>query len=665
MTESAERDALVLACARHLSDVAVDPASHSPAETAALRDSLLVAEPPVDVLVAGLGGLVGVLGVRVAEATAERVAAAAHACCALARPRDVRLLGSAALHLCAGDADPARAVVRLVHSASTAQSLGNYPLAARAAGRAIDLADAGGSHDRVDLVDALLLLGVTGRRPEALERAAGLAESLATSGHEGVVRRRALTLRTRAGTGTRDPVADAAELLAEGRAGAAATALAGLLEEPGGPADGLLDGVRDVLVAYRADAPDPDAIRSGLEVVVGDLRAAQSQGFPPVHATAACRLLLHLILARPVRQQAHLVLELMDAAADAGLSRLPNEPHGWRGPAPTEPEVATASLVTRAAAQTGWQTAPEIVLGAAGGHALVLYCTHEGPDSATVLSVHVPPDGLGSVRESRIEGREHAALRRFGSADYLTVARSGPGTWTGLLASLLPATLAAAFAARSVDRLAVVPHGPFWSVPWAALRHEGAPLVRGTAVRVLPSLSFGASLRPAVERTGTIVLLHDPSVAIRAETYVSRGGVRWLPVTDVAEARSALAEPADALVVVGHGDGQGMGFGVGLPGGRVGSLELMGLPLPPALVVASCWSGRRSADPVPLGLATGCLLAGARTVVAGLWDLPAEATVSVALAVAEAIATGDDASEALRKTQDSWSGEVRLTGPGS
>lgn len=98
--------------------------------------------------------------------------------------------------------------------------------------------------------------------------------------------------------------------------------------------------------------------------------------------------------------------------------------------------------------------------------------------------------------------------------------------------------------------------------------------------------------------------------------------------------------------MVGHGQWQGLGFSIELPDGRLTSFDLAGMRPPPHVLVASCWSGRRSSTPLPLGLATACLLNGATSVVAGLWDLPVDPTVGIVLRTAQAVAAGSASTSA-------------------
>ena len=93
----------------------------------------------------------------------------------------------------------------------------------------------------------------------------------------------------------------------------------------------------------------------------------------------------------------------------------------------------------------------------------------------------------------------------------------------------------------------------------------------------------------------------------------------------------------------------------GLDGGLLASaaVERLRLLRRPVVVLASCRSGAAGADAarVPATLARAFLAAGARAVVATLWDVGDEAAAEMGLALDERLAGGRDAAGALREVQ--------------
>ena len=253
-------------------------------------------------------------------------------------------------------------------------------------------------------------------------------------------------------------------------------------------------------------------------------------------------------------------------------------------------------------------------------------------------------------------------------------------------------------------RLTLMPHGPLFSLSFAALTsRRGRYLVERYALHDVPSgavLALGAS-RQASQATGWLLVADpQPRPAGAARLPALPGAAREIaaasataPVHAVRRLagaaaserafRAALAEArvvhvaAHAVVPERDVAGAFLAFGPtrnGAPAsdadGRLSSAEIYDLPINADLVVLSaCRSGRgRITGDGVAGFTRAFISAGARTVVASLWDAPDQTTRRVMAGFYRQLAAGHDKAESLRAAQrallaDLRAGRVKVGSP--
>lgn len=299
-----------------------------------------------------------------------------------------------------------------------------------------------------------------------------------------------------------------------------------------------------------------------------------------------------------------------------------------------------------------------------------------------LLLVTVTPDGLyldRTPRDSALdELLERACLPRYRLHTYrdLEALRAGAtpswATLRELGRRLLPAAALARLA--PAHRLLIVPDGPLHALPWAALRADGAWLAERAVVELLPTLG---PLRMAEAARAA----DRPALLVACDTFGERAAP--LPVAlatlDLAErrwagrARRLVGKDATrgALLAIAAGDGL-RGYGLvhfathAHLGGR-GLLahikfadedlladEAIGLGLGGCLVVLAACSGA-AGEVLPgdeiLGVGRALLAAGARAVLAGLWQVYDEGITRLLDSFYAALAGGADPALALASAQ--------------
>lgn len=253
-------------------------------------------------------------------------------------------------------------------------------------------------------------------------------------------------------------------------------------------------------------------------------------------------------------------------------------------------------------------------------------------------------------------------------------------------------------------RLTMVPHGPLFSLSFAALRNRrGRYLIERYALHDVPSgavLALGASrpltsatrwllvADPQPRPTGAIGLPALPAAAreiAAAAAGAPAGAVQRLAGAAASERtfRSALADArivhvaAHAVVPEKDVAGAFLAFGrnrAARPAadadGRLTAAEIYDLRVGADLVVLSaCRSGRgRITGDGVAGFTRAFISAGARTVVASLWDAPDEPARRLMASFYRQLAGGHDKAESLRAAQlallaDLRAGRVKLASP--
>ena len=253
-------------------------------------------------------------------------------------------------------------------------------------------------------------------------------------------------------------------------------------------------------------------------------------------------------------------------------------------------------------------------------------------------------------------------------------------------------------------RLTIVPHGPLFSLSFAALRNRhGRYLVERYALHDVPSgavLALGAS-RPMSPATGWLLVADPqprPAGATRlpalpgatreiaaAAAVAPAGAVRRLAGAAASEHafRAALADArvvhvaAHAVVPEKDVAGAFLAFGrsrgptpASADDGRLTAVEIYDLQVGADLVVLSaCRSGRgRITGDGVAGFTRAFISAGARTVVASLWDAPDESARRLMSRFYAELASGHDKAESLRAAQlallaDLRAGRVKVASP--
>jgi CHAT domain-containing protein len=242
-------------------------------------------------------------------------------------------------------------------------------------------------------------------------------------------------------------------------------------------------------------------------------------------------------------------------------------------------------------------------------------------------------------------------------------------------------------------RVTIVPHGPLFSLAFAALRsRRGRYLAERYTLHDVPSgavLALAASRPPSEGRRW--VLVADPRPRPRAAQGLPAlpaarreiaavaaaapdGAARALAGSRATEAafRAALDDArivhvaAHAVVPAGDAAGTFLAFGrtaASTPesDGRLTAAEIYDLRVGADLVVLSaCRAGRgRVTGDGVAGFTRAFISAGARTVVASLWDVPDEPARRLMARFYRQLAAGQDAAAALRAAQMALLADLR------
>ena len=134
------------------------------------------------------------------------------------------------------------------------------------------------------------------------------------------------------------------------------------------------------------------------------------------------------------------------------------------------------------------------------------------------------------------------------------------------------------------------------------------------------------------------------------ERLAAEGSIRFDQVTTSEELASALQSRSyDLLSITAHGTrGEGFEFTIDLGSEKLALARLLDMGLPTAVSLGCCWSARSAKSTTSVAAVTSCLLAGASTVVGGLWDIDDAATGVLLSHAYERFADGDPLASALR-----------------
>jgi tetratricopeptide (TPR) repeat protein len=312
---------------------------------------------------------------------------------------------------------------------------------------------------------------------------------------------------------------------------------------------------------------------------------------------------------------------------------------------------------------------PESVRAGLSGVHILLYEVDDRRPEWTVYCTWVPPQGEPRVNAFRIGPNEKDILARYGNRDpHLPFARDR-SRYRGLAQALLPTKLQVYLASRSGITplsLLVVPSGPLWALPWAALPlQDGRPLVAAASIVLTPSVGVHVALaarRPA-EGSGALVCVgaHEdldagPEVVALREWFGDE-----CESVDPRNLTTRLSrEPREHTVITAvHGQppehaSVGLDHYVDLGGGlRLRAADLLTTTLGSTLTLGTCFIASAITGPgeEPLSLPTAALCAGANSLTAGIFAIPDRVSADLLAIFYRGLAQGQPAQHALRDAQ--------------
>lgn len=398
-----------------------------------------------------------------------------------------------------------------------------------------------------------------------------------------------------------------------------------------------LDGLVRAFEAMVGDDVDVAELRSGLIVVVRQLRQRQRFGNVPPAVRAALELVVLVLKCSSSEATGSILCELMEALADAGLSEVTVVPSD-AGPAEAE-----ARLVEGATDFQLWPDLAECVAGLEGNFGMFCRRMGGGQSSAErwVSLFIVPPTGV-LIKDGPLEPEHVAVLDAFASGDHALLGTIRPEQLEGLLGALVHSDGVRRLRAEPRRGLLIVPDGPLWTVPWQAV-----PTLQTRPTSLVPSLTMYAGLQPLTFGVRSISALVDDQVdgadLLLDELMAARASGRL--VVDFAPA--SLGRETDLLLVLGHGVGDGLRFRLALPGRLLGTQEIATRSRSRTALIATCWSAKAPPVTIPLNLPVSLLMGGASCAVGGAWALPQRPTAELLADCVRALARGCTLHEAL------------------
>lgn len=398
-----------------------------------------------------------------------------------------------------------------------------------------------------------------------------------------------------------------------------------------------LDGLVRAFEAMAGDDVDVPGLRSGLIVVVRQLRQRQRFGNVPPAVRAALELVVLVLKCSASEATGSILCELLEALADAGLSEVTVVPSD-AGPAEAE-----ARLVEGATEFQLWPDLAECVAGLEGNFGMLCRRMGGGQSSAErwISLFIVPPTGV-LIKDGPLQPDHVAVLDAFGSGDQDLLGSIRPEQVEGLLEALVHSDGVRRLRAEPRRGLVVVPDGPLWTVPWQA-----APTLQTRPTSLVPSLTMYAGLHPLPAGIRSISALVDDQVdgadLLIDELMAARAA--GLLVVDFAPA--SLGRETDLLLILGHGVGDGLRFRLALPGGRLSAQEIATRSCSQTALIASCWSAKAPPVTIPLNLPVSLLVGGASCALGGAWALPQRPTAELLASCVRALARGCTLHEGL------------------
>jgi hypothetical protein len=398
-------------------------------------------------------------------------------------------------------------------------------------------------------------------------------------------------------------------------------------DETGNP---LVLGIRDTMSALAHPDVDVEAARRSLIHVVGLLRKRQRYGQIPPVVKAGIDMATDLLHVDATPETADLLVELMEALADAGLSEV-----SLGGEADQVPALVQAVLAEAAARHPVWPDLRACVDGLRGRPALLLRRQRMlSAQHGSVLGMYVQPPDAVAIKSTLMKPADAAVLVDLGSGSPARVSSVTIDDIDRLIRTMMPRALAERIAAGEVPSLLIVPDGELWSVPWQA-----STLLTSTAVSLAPSMSVYAQLPPfdGAVRSVTAFVDEDAPFADLVVAALEEAAAAGRLVVS----RHSAARPSDLLLVYAHGAGAGLDFSAGPAAWPISALRLATAAETRAALVAACWSVAAPPVSFPINLPAAMMLKRVSSVVGGLWPLPAASTARIVADVIAGLAAGE------------------------
>lgn len=305
-----------------------------------------------------------------------------------------------------------------------------------------------------------------------------------------------------------------------------------------------------------------------------------------------------------------------------------------------------AKLSAHAAQDVRWPDLPWIVSRLGRTNVVLTHTEKRFSDGRLeITALHLRPPIHPALNQVSLDESAQTTLDRLLTQQLETIDEISSEAVVALIRAVLPPPLLDELRGAAPPPVVVVPDGLLWAVPWHAV---GAPIV------IAPSMTIRASIDPPKDPIRRIVACVDESIPgaapIRASLHhLDEAGI------EVSYARSygdlVDAPQQDLLVVFAHGGGQGLDYRLSLPGGPVSALQLAATRPAPRALIASCWSARLPPVSFPLSVPATLLLAGARTVVGGLWPLPSIPTGEVVAGTLDGLRSAGSLTVALDRAR--------------
>lgn len=397
-----------------------------------------------------------------------------------------------------------------------------------------------------------------------------------------------------------------------------------------------LGGLERAFRAMSSDDVDVPALRSGLTGVIRHLRTRQRFGSVPPAVRAALELAIFVLMTDANEAMGSVLVELMEALADAGLSEITIED------ADEPPAVIEAKLADHARQFPLWPSLQDCVDGLSGAYALICRNTGGGRTrrSRWLSAFVVPPDGV-LIKSNFINADNAATLDALSSNNPERISAISRGELDNLVTGFVPPAAIPLLQNHPGASLVIVPDGPLWSVPWQA-----APILQFTTVAVTPSLTVYSRLAEP-RRVEHVVALIDDTVdgadLVLDALYAARASGQL----SVDFAPAAIGSPCDLLLIVAHGAGSGLRFETVLSGATVNAYEVARRARCDQALIAACLSAKTPPSALPLNLPTSLLMQGCSHCLGGAWPLPQRDTTIFIARVVALLAHGSTLQDSL------------------